>query len=87
MLILVAHSVVVGDRESAEHWAPLLRHSARLASYLNDPDPRSIQHRAEHDVPLRLVLWHRMAILLMIRGTLPAQREKSAHPSGHLPAK
>jgi len=55
MPILVAHSVVVGDRQEAERWAPLLRHSPRVASYLNDPDPRSIQRRAEQDVPLEQV--------------------------------
>jgi TAT-translocated FGD2 family F420-dependent dehydrogenase len=52
MPILVVHWVVVGDRESAERWAPLLRFSPRAASYLNDPDPRSIQRRAEQEVPL-----------------------------------
>ena len=55
MPILVAHSVVVGDRQEAERWAPLLRFSPRSASYLNDPDPRSIQCRAEQEVPLEQV--------------------------------
>src|SRR5258708_2020726 len=52
MPILVVHWVVVGDRQEAERWAPLLRFSPRAASYLNDPDPRSIQRRAEQEVPL-----------------------------------
>src|SRR5579859_2343794 len=55
MPILVVHLVVVGDRQEAEHWAPLLRFSPRVTSYLSDPDPRSIQRRAEHDVPLEQV--------------------------------
>ena len=52
MPVLVEHFVVVGDRQEAERWAPLWRFLPRAASYLNDPDPRSIQRRAERDVPL-----------------------------------
>jgi TAT-translocated FGD2 family F420-dependent dehydrogenase len=52
MPILVEQYVVVGDRHEAERWAPLWRFLPRSASYLNDPDPRSIQRRAEQDVPL-----------------------------------
>jgi TAT-translocated FGD2 family F420-dependent dehydrogenase len=51
MPILVGQFVVVGDRQEAERWAPLWRFLPRAASYLNDPDPRSIQRRAEHEVP------------------------------------
>src|SRR5260221_1411121 len=55
MPILVAHWVVVGDRQEAERWAPLFRFLPRAASYVNDPDPRSIQRRAEQEVPLEQV--------------------------------
>jgi TAT-translocated FGD2 family F420-dependent dehydrogenase len=52
MPILVEHFVVVGDRQEAERWAPLWRFLPRVVRYLNDPDPRSIQRRAEQEVPL-----------------------------------
>jgi F420-dependent hydroxymycolic acid dehydrogenase len=52
MPVLVAHAVVVGDRREAERWAPLQRFSAKAPRYLDDPDPRNIQRRAEQDVPL-----------------------------------
>ena len=55
MPILVVHWVVVGDRQEAERWAPLFRFLPRAANYLNDPDPRSIQRRAEQEVPLEQV--------------------------------
>jgi hypothetical protein len=51
MPILVVHLAVVGNRQEAERWAPLMRFSAKAASYLDDPDPRSIQRRAEQDAP------------------------------------
>ena len=49
---LVVHFAVVGDRPEAERWAPLFRFGAAATSYLDDPDPRSIQRRAERDVSL-----------------------------------
>jgi F420-dependent hydroxymycolic acid dehydrogenase len=52
MPILVEHFVVVGDRQEAERWAPLWRFWTRATRYLGDPDPRSIQRRAEQEVPL-----------------------------------
>jgi len=52
MPILVVQFVVIGDRQEAERWAPLFRFSPRAASYHHDPDPRSIQRRAEQEVPL-----------------------------------
>jgi TAT-translocated FGD2 family F420-dependent dehydrogenase len=52
MPVLAAHVVVVGDRREAERWAPLMRFAPKGSSYLDDPDPRSIQRRAEQDVPL-----------------------------------
>jgi F420-dependent hydroxymycolic acid dehydrogenase len=55
MPTLVEHFVVVGTRQEAERCAPLWRFSPKAASYLNDPDPRSIQHRAEAEVPLEQV--------------------------------
>ena len=51
MPILVEQFVVVGTRQEAERCAPLWRFWPKAASCLNDPDPRSIQRRAEKDVP------------------------------------
>jgi F420-dependent hydroxymycolic acid dehydrogenase len=56
MPIMVGHVVVVGDRREAERWTPLWRFSAKTASYLDDPDPRSIQRQAEQDTPLEHVM-------------------------------
>lgn len=55
MPTLVEHFVVVGTRQEAERWAPLWRFQPKAGSYLTDPDPRSIQRRAETDVPLEQV--------------------------------
>jgi F420-dependent hydroxymycolic acid dehydrogenase len=55
MPILVEQFVVVGTKQEAERWAPLWRFGPKGGSYLNDPDPRSIQRRAEADIPLEQV--------------------------------
>jgi F420-dependent hydroxymycolic acid dehydrogenase len=55
MPIVVVHLVVVGDRREAERWAPLMRFAPKGHSYLDDPDPRSIQRRAEQEVSLEQV--------------------------------
>jgi TAT-translocated FGD2 family F420-dependent dehydrogenase len=55
MPIVVDHYVVVGDRQEAERWAPLWRFLPKVPSYLSDPDPRSIQRRAEQDSSLEQV--------------------------------
>ena len=50
------HSVIVGNKQEAERWARLLRFLPKAGElYLSDPDPRSIQSRAEQDVPLEQV--------------------------------
>jgi TAT-translocated FGD2 family F420-dependent dehydrogenase len=51
--ILAEHMVVVGDREEAERYAPLWRFMPHSWDrYVTDPDPISIQRRAEADIPL-----------------------------------
>jgi TAT-translocated FGD2 family F420-dependent dehydrogenase len=51
--ILVEHFVVVGDRQEAERWARLWWFEPKAGKGLqNDPDPRSIQRRAETEIPL-----------------------------------
>jgi alkanesulfonate monooxygenase SsuD/methylene tetrahydromethanopterin reductase-like flavin-dependent oxidoreductase (luciferase family) len=55
MPILVEHFVVVGNRQEAERCAPLWRFLPGATRYLGDPDPRSIQRRAEQEVPLEQV--------------------------------
>ena len=52
MPIVVEHYVVVGDRQEAERSVPLWRFLSNAANYGNDPDPRSIQRRAQQDVSL-----------------------------------
>ncbi len=53
MPLLVEHWVVVGDEQEAARWAPLWRFAPKSwESYVDDPDPRDIQARAEKDVPL-----------------------------------
>jgi TAT-translocated FGD2 family F420-dependent dehydrogenase len=51
--IMVEHYVVVGAEDAVERWAPLWRFLPRAwaENILYDPDPRSIQRKAE-DVPL-----------------------------------
>jgi hypothetical protein len=56
MPIVAEHMVVVGTRQDAERWAPLWRFMPRSWElYVDDPDPRSIQRRAEQDIPLEEV--------------------------------
>jgi F420-dependent hydroxymycolic acid dehydrogenase len=55
MPIVVVYVVVVGDRREAERWAPLMRFAPKAPRYLDDPDPRSIQRRAEQEVSLEQV--------------------------------
>ena len=56
MPVLAQLDVVVGNRQEAERWAQLWRFMPKSWElYVNDPDPRSIQRRAEQDIPLEQV--------------------------------
>jgi alkanesulfonate monooxygenase SsuD/methylene tetrahydromethanopterin reductase-like flavin-dependent oxidoreductase (luciferase family) len=53
MPILAELFVCTGDKEEAARTAQLWRFTPRAWSeYVNNPDPRDIQHRAEREVPL-----------------------------------
>jgi TAT-translocated FGD2 family F420-dependent dehydrogenase len=57
MPILAEHWVVVGDKQEAEKWAPLWQFNPKAwESYVNDPDPRDIQRRAQQEVPIDKVV-------------------------------
>lgn len=57
--ILAQVDVVVGNRQEAEHGAQLWRFMPKAWSlYVGDPDPRSIQRRAQQNVPLEQVYAH-----------------------------
>jgi F420-dependent hydroxymycolic acid dehydrogenase len=57
MPILVEQWVVVGDKQEAEKWAPLWQyHPKSWESFVNDPDPRDIQRRAQQEVPIEQVV-------------------------------
>jgi alkanesulfonate monooxygenase SsuD/methylene tetrahydromethanopterin reductase-like flavin-dependent oxidoreductase (luciferase family) len=56
MPILAEHLVVVGDKKGAERGAERWRFMPKAwERYVSDPDPRSIQRRAERDIPLEQV--------------------------------
>ena len=56
MPVLVEQYAVVGSQKDAEAAAQLWRFGPKaFKTYYNDPDPRSIQRRAETDIPLEKV--------------------------------
>ncbi len=53
MPVLAEQMVVVGSKQEAERGAALWRYMPKAwERYVSDPDPRSIQRRAERDIPL-----------------------------------
>jgi TAT-translocated FGD2 family F420-dependent dehydrogenase len=53
MPVLVEQMVIVGDKAEAEKYAPLWRFQPKSWDlYVGDPNPLSIQQRAERDIPL-----------------------------------
>ncbi len=56
LAIVAEHMVIVGDESTAQEYVPLWRFMPKSWDlYVDDPDPRDIQRRAEQDMPLKEV--------------------------------